>query len=1514
MRTLKYILFVSALLVGVGARGQYNPSSPAEPGAPVTTYVLTLAADPSGGGSFNLNATTSYSAGTSVSVKAYTASNFAFVSWEEDGTVISTVPNFTYTMPSHDARLIAHYTYNPSGPSEPAQPVMPEKPVYSAIYLTASPSAGGSFNIASGNSYEVGTTVKLQAKPSSNFTFTGWMQDGELLSTSATFNYVVLEGDDANRLTATFTYTPGSPGEPSEPEPKKIYHRVYLLSDPVGGGYFNVESGNQYEEGSSQTFRAYNNQWYTFQNWSLDGEIVSTNSSYTMSIPTDDVTLTAHYTYNYNPSNPSEPTPSSTTHLNIYGMTAVGAIGQNVIYPVVLENTEDVYGVTVVLHFPEGFTARTDNVMLGQRAAGHTISVTPLDGNAYRFDLDGDALLAGGNGKIFEVPVTISDMATADSSYQVRLTNGARLNKDGSKDVITARSGYIYVERVREDGLYAQFSYDKLQARVKFTNLSSDKALSCTWEFGDGTTSTERDPLHVYAAPGYYDVRLIAKGQTGTDVAVMTVLINDENTWNVQGAFFLDTSLSSVRSFATLEALFDFLAAKPIVGSVRLSLPAGTNDVYAITDETLATLTTIKDGIQAGGYTLTVTKSGDGTTPALRVGAQGDPIRDDVVALFVDLGTSLILDGADLRLWGLDFTPSGLQAVASQTVFSGQTTDEVDFSKVSRDLDFSWSIVSAPETASGYLTEGTGNIPPMTATSGSADDCELVYNIICTREGETFLTFTHTIALRPALEGRFTNLTPADGAELGTLAVQLTWNTITNAVYDVYLWNAANEQPTSPVAEGITATTFVPQNFCQNGRTYKWQVVARNAVQSLASEVMTFSINILPDLHVTDLRATTSLEAGQKAIIEWTVRNDGMGSTGTQTWTDRLWLVPDVYSGTAAPKCLLLSTTASVKALEPGESYTASAEVTIDEASYGSYYILAATDMSSVTLIDWMPVGGTIVNPYTPTVGGNASEGTYPYLFATTVASGNKVREPGEADNRCDNFSYLKVEITMPQMDETDWQLLQTAYEAMGSGEGWTNKWNFDVERRTVLTLPGVSILQGHVGSIDLHANGLTGTFPATLLALPALRALNLSDNALTGDINEAVGETAGGQSLETLNIANNKLSGNIGAFVAQMPALTSLVANNNCLSEVNPMIAATVTTLKLGSQTIDKTLTLDLSNLSATELMAQVPTILTYNHAKRSYGKELNLMLTTDYDDWAMQLACSGEAVSFPYVATQNDYHGASGDVLRAAVVDKQRRAEGSTLAVQLLFADGDANFNGTVDITDLQAQINFAFEDYAVKPFNFTAANLWMDDVINVQDVVRMVDILLDRDDVAEAPAFLTPVSGGQQRRAAAPVMDEAPASLYIRGGHVWVNTSQPVASFQLTLSGTPSVCISEKLEELGFDLRSRSKDGKTRIVGYSLRGATLPVGETPLCDILQGATTLTAGVLADSEAESVNVRLADIATGINGMGNGDGATDNGTDVIYDISGRRVGHSTSDIRHSRKGVYILNGRKVVK
>ena len=57
--------------------------------------------------------------------------------------------------------------------------------------------------------------------------------------------------------------------------------------------------------------------------------------------------------------------------------------------------------------------------------------------------------------------------------------------------------------------------YSIADKQVAFTALahSTDTYL---WDFGDGETSTEKDPVHVYADGGYYTVTLSVTGSSGT--------------------------------------------------------------------------------------------------------------------------------------------------------------------------------------------------------------------------------------------------------------------------------------------------------------------------------------------------------------------------------------------------------------------------------------------------------------------------------------------------------------------------------------------------------------------------------------------------------------------------------------------------------------------------------------------------------------------------------------------------------------------------------------------------------------------------------------------------------------------------------------------------------------------------------------------------------------------------------------------------------------------------------------
>jgi PKD repeat protein len=50
---------------------------------------------------------------------------------------------------------------------------------------------------------------------------------------------------------------------------------------------------------------------------------------------------------------------------------------------------------------------------------------------------------------------------------------------------------------------------------IRFQNLSVESGFSFLWDFGDGTNSTERNPLHIFQEEGTYNVKLTMVSQNG---------------------------------------------------------------------------------------------------------------------------------------------------------------------------------------------------------------------------------------------------------------------------------------------------------------------------------------------------------------------------------------------------------------------------------------------------------------------------------------------------------------------------------------------------------------------------------------------------------------------------------------------------------------------------------------------------------------------------------------------------------------------------------------------------------------------------------------------------------------------------------------------------------------------------------------------------------------------------------------------------------------------------------------
>jgi PKD repeat protein len=88
--------------------------------------------------------------------------------------------------------------------------------------------------------------------------------------------------------------------------------------------------------------------------------------------------------------------------------------------------------------------------------------------------------------------------------------------KNLAKFILPVFLAAMALSSCKEDPPKADFIYDIDVLTVTFTNLSV-RANSYEWNFGDGNTSTEENPVHVYTDGGTFTVSLKAKGDGGTN-------------------------------------------------------------------------------------------------------------------------------------------------------------------------------------------------------------------------------------------------------------------------------------------------------------------------------------------------------------------------------------------------------------------------------------------------------------------------------------------------------------------------------------------------------------------------------------------------------------------------------------------------------------------------------------------------------------------------------------------------------------------------------------------------------------------------------------------------------------------------------------------------------------------------------------------------------------------------------------------------------------------------------------
>lgn len=1012
MNRLRMLLLVIMLTLGITAYGQYNPGNPAEPGA---YYSLTLKCIPEDAGSFNINKVTTQSEGVGVNLKAYTNSGYRFMYWECAGKQLSTSASFNYTMAGSNTTLLAVYEkyYNPTNPDEPSQPNLPQ---YTTLDVRVSPTNAGSVNVSSTNKYEIGSSVKLQAYSNSYYHFENWSQNGEIISTATSFNYVVKDNNPTITANYRYSYDPSNPGEPGKPT---FQRKLYLSCNPAEAGYFNINSGNTYTNGSSVTLRAYANKDYEFENWTINGEVISENYSISYTMPETDAYLVANYkyTWEYKPNNPGEPNSPEDQDFSIYGLSETIYPGQTINYPIYLRNNQDVYGLLIDVKIPDGFSVDWNALVLSGRCNGHELTHENVEDGYVRLSLNGDSPFASDNGKILDIPLTADVAVVVGQDYEISIIHGVVMIESNIQVPILSREGIVKVEVATDGFIYARYSYDKFHNRVKFSNQSASDAITFEWDFGDGEKSTLENPLHIYETPGTYKVSLTVSNSLHSATYEQQVLINDKSTWDASGNFYLSSDDTGLRNFTNYHDLLKMLSESRISGSIIINVESGKTFSCDMDNENVSYLHNIYNQLNMGKWNMIFAKSGSKSNPILTHGLTSPTQFDkDIIDLIIKLGELQECTGVEIKLWGINFDASQLSKLVNQDICSGIQSQPVSFTTISTDLQFSWSLASIHEGLTGATTNGIGTIPSMNIVNEGHGDANMTYNVVAYYGGKEFVSFPLYMTVHPALVGILTRLTPQNDTKFDNTNVDLTWNNIDNAYYDVYLWNVNESAPIEPIVEATSSIKTSVKKYIKTGNRYNWYIRAHNNCQEIYSDTLSFQIGSLPDLHVSRLEVGDAV-AGKELTVSWSVTNDGNGSTGNVQWSDNIWLVPDVYVGTNSvyldtqnihPR--LLKTVNNIKALDSGESYNNSVKIQLEERVYGNYWIIVCSDMHDVKNIKWQAVNNAVPNPYTPSVTGSP----YPYLYAETTASYNKISEANETSTLSDNFNYAKIIIAVP--------------------------------------------------------------------------------------------------------------------------------------------------------------------------------------------------------------------------------------------------------------------------------------------------------------------------------------------------------------------------------------------------------------------------------------------------------------------------------------------------------------------
>lgn len=816
----------------------------------------------------------------------------------------------------------------------------------------------------------------------------------------------------------------------------------------------------------------------------------------------------------------------------------------------------------------------------------------------------------------------------------------------------------------------AVFGWVVYNNRVK-CELNTLNASRYEWNFGDGTTSKEKNPLHVYSAPGSYTISLTVSNGVGSDMKEETIVISSEENWYLPYQVTLDKEGTGVYNYTSLDELFTDL--------FKLRFNSNTHTIISVEGSSFELssaidLTSRKDELfqkmKDSGYSIEVVGSKSSSTLKLWPTCS----KQDFNAL-MELKEYMTFDNTYITLGDVKVNVSEVDRSFNRTVCPGNSV-YIYFNTISYDFSYSWKLKEASPAITGYVESGEGNMSDMVLTNTSENMEILLYEVSFMKGGEVYYTKDCQISVYPVVE-EVKLIHPSEDEIVTTPSeILFEWKTVPGATYyNVYYREYVEKEKNDFVYLTGTSNGYINYRGAdfKFDKSYEWKVVANTQCGSISSINSKFQISQAPDLQITSFDTDVkTVKPGQTFTISATITNKGTKEISASSWSDKLWEI------SADDNWTDLGVIAQTnKNLGVDEDYTLEFRVTapFDDSDILHYQLR----------VDYL----------------------------------DQVKESDESNN----YKDLSIPINTVTIPEEEYNALKSLYTS-AKGGNWTLTQKWDISKNTVSRNNWENVTfdnDGHVLAIHLSNKNLSGTIPASLFAMPNLQKLDLSQNHLSGDLETLITSVETANNLEEVNLSYNQLSGTVPNAINQLSKLTVLDLSYNKLHAIEGVLSSNkLTSLNLSNQEI----VIDPIRLIKNPSL-KLPSICLYDHTAQKLDVYPNFRISSDNISAELRYV-DGKYWIFN---STNNIRIPSGQEL--TITQRNGSAVNSHSSFKVLFEQGDANMDDGVDLLDIQHTLNYIInelESGMYVSFNYSAANTYTDVLINVQDIVSTVNIIMD------------------------------------------------------------------------------------------------------------------------------------------------------------------------------------------